>query len=467
MGRFRTFVVSAVIITSLFHGYLLVAKQPVFRHEDPQGSLGRSRQSFADAEASLAESPQALRDQAMSFLDRHGEGHADIFESASTPQTSSVRMPPSRGAPAQKLVPSKQEPRDVDPEKFTRATYFEVPAPSSVAGKMQTNVKNKESSVRNETRTEHRSVQLRPTTKDGVPERPVHRVRSLGDRLPYFLHFHKAGGTTLCHYARVVNKLNSPIRNCNLPGDGPRTLEEGIKGFANRDLECGKRMDYLKRHCIEFFASERWLDDTFCAERFLYMTILRDPVKRIESNCRFEKVQPAKALGWLEVTHLPPERVYLGTAAVDNFYIRSLCGHEVFHLPAGSINRGHLDMAKERLHSFEIILILEELLLGTVQTERVLRWKPPSPDDAQRSWGRGDESIRFSDGQRAKLREKNALDVELYQYAILLSRNITAAVKNTAQDVLFSGPRKRQAGCGAAFEKWSEAQRRNRNKRRG
>jgi hypothetical protein len=54
------------------------------------------------------------------------------------------------------------------------------------------------------------------------------RLEGLGNhRWPYFIHFHKAGGTTLCHQARAVNGMNVPLRNCNLPGDGPRTLADG------------------------------------------------------------------------------------------------------------------------------------------------------------------------------------------------------------------------------------------------
>lgn len=38
-----------------------------------------------------------------------------------------------------------------------------------------------------------------------------------------FFHLHKAGGTTLCHQAKVLNGMNAPLRNCNAPGDGKRS----------------------------------------------------------------------------------------------------------------------------------------------------------------------------------------------------------------------------------------------------
>ena len=113
--------------------------------------------------------------------------------------------------------------------------------------------------------------------------------QGLGSRLLFFLHLHKAGGTTLCHNARIVNGLNAPIRNCNAPGDGPRTLRDGINGFGNLNWTCEARYNYMAQNCIQFFATERWLDKQLCPSHFMYITVLRDPIKRIESNCRFEK----------------------------------------------------------------------------------------------------------------------------------------------------------------------------------
>ena len=37
--------------------------------------------------------------------------------------------------------------------------------------------------------------------------------------------------------------------------------------------------------------------------------------------------------------------------AYDNFYIRVLCGPDVYRLPAGAIRREHLEWAKARLET--------------------------------------------------------------------------------------------------------------------
>jgi hypothetical protein len=51
--------------------------------------------------------------------------------------------------------------------------------------------------------------------------------------------------------------------------------------------------------------------------------------------------------------------VQLGTAAVDNFYTRSLLGRDVFHAPAGALTHAHLARAAAVLARFDVVLILE------------------------------------------------------------------------------------------------------------
>ena len=304
-------------------------------------------------------------------------------------------------------------------------------------------------------------------------------ITKLGSRLPFFLHLHKAGGTTLCHNARVVNQLNAPIRNCNAPGDGPRTLRDGIDGFANGNLTCEERQAYMNLHCIQFFATERWLDDELCVDRFMYLTVLRDPIKRIESNCRFEKVKPETALEWLQNSYFPEERVYLGTAAVDNFYVRSFAGREVFHRPAGGVTREDLEVAKRRLKRFEVVLILEHMAKGFLQMEKILGWEMPTERDSHRSFGSGDVTIRFSEAERRVLQQSNMLDAEFYDFAVALSAKRVASIQRLSQNRLPKltppsrvglspgGKIRTRAQCSRAFSDWKvrQEQRRHQDQR--
>ena len=75
---------------------------------------------------------------------------------------------------------------------------------------------------------------------------------------------------------------------------------------------------------------ERWLDFgtlTKCHAEYFFVTVLRDPVKRIVSHCRFERIRPAEVMAWTREASFPREApVQRGTAVVDNFYTRSLLG---------------------------------------------------------------------------------------------------------------------------------------------
>ena len=48
------------------------------------------------------------------------------------------------------------------------------------------------------------------------------------------------------------------------------------------------------------------------------------------------------------------------TASYDNFHVRVLAGSTAFSLPAGGVNRTHLELAKRRLAKFSAVLILED-----------------------------------------------------------------------------------------------------------
>ena len=120
-------------------------------------------------------------------------------------------------------------------------------------------------------REEQQDEEEEPRPKPVEKRRPVADRRALiakavkraqqgiDGRLPYFLHLHKAGGTTVCHVARMSNELNAAKRNCNAPGDGPRTLSTAPFGYANKKLDghCKlRRQEALKRQ-VDFLAVER------------------------------------------------------------------------------------------------------------------------------------------------------------------------------------------------------------------
>eukprot|EP00616_Rhizochromulina_sp_CCMP1243_P003477 CAMPEP_0118994036 /NCGR_PEP_ID=MMETSP1173-20130426/56125_1 /TAXON_ID=1034831 /ORGANISM="Rhizochromulina marina cf, Strain CCMP1243" /LENGTH=281 /DNA_ID=CAMNT_0006945297 /DNA_START=23 /DNA_END=868 /DNA_ORIENTATION=- len=247
-----------------------------------------------------------------------------------------------------------------------------------------------------------------------------------------------------------------------MPGDGPRTLSRGIDGYANQGLTCDGRASYAKRHCLEFLAVERWLDPAMCVSQFLYLTVLRDPIRRIESLCRFEDVAPEAAMSWLSTTVLPPYKVSVGTAVVDNFYVRSLGGNEVYHRAAGGITRRDLDRARERLDAFEVVLILEKLDEQAFMLALALGWRLPESSLTRHSFGKGNSDRRFTARQLAELTDGNQLDVELYRYAVRRAEQLAvgwrlrgASLANVQTQR--HAPR-RAPNCQMTYRKWVQDQ---------
>ena len=99
-----------------------------------------------------------------------------------------------------------------------------------------------------EQREEQQDEEEEPRPKPVEKRRPVADRRALiakavkraqqgiDGRLPYFLHLHKAGGTTVCHVARMSNELNAAKRNCNAPGDGLRTIEQRTVRLRQQEI---------------------------------------------------------------------------------------------------------------------------------------------------------------------------------------------------------------------------------------
>ena len=268
--------------------------------------------------------------------------------------------------------------------------------------------------------------------------------RSDGDRgggagrLPYWLHMHKGAGTAICELAKR-NGLQAPRRNCNMDGDGPRTLHFTAYGEGNANMSCAARAAAYHARNYSFAAVERWLDLPLCPGTFSYGTALRAPIARALSNMRYHGISDAQALHHLNTTTLPtdasrtgpkvsrkPEKVFYGTAAVDNFYVRTLGGRDVFHRPAGALTRRDLEAAKATLERFDVVAVLEDMSWGLHELNAKWGWQDlPEPGDTSCT-GKGcrkkvaDRSIERgppSTDTIAALTAANALDLELYEWA--------------------------------------------------
>ena len=261
----------------------------------------------------------------------------------------------------------------------------------------------------------------------------------------YFLHFQRVGGGSLCHIARQDNKLAAPeaARTCALDGDGPKTLapSDGNAAWATAE-GCSLRAEAVSS--LQFFAVERWFDVEYfssvaCRAKFFFVTCLREPTARIASHLAKVGASVAEAQLWGSYKHV--ETIGRGTAAVDNFYTRSLLGRSAFFgIEAGNVTMSEVDRAFDVLKQFDAVLILERLSVSFRQLASKLDWCLPDTLNLCDLRPRHCPAYTNLDEVRGAFGALNAPDAALYasadKHAAALERDLPLPRRCTARDEL-------------------------------
>lgn len=245
-----------------------------------------------------------------------------------------------------------------------------------------------------------------------------------------FMHFHKAGGTTMCQLATLNDELmpeGSESTNCNSIGDSNWFQTPGNVRSCDERRVMGVNRSYM--------SLERWIDNSICTDDLLYATTLRDPLDRIISNLNYEAHKPDKVMEWVKpgasqfnVSNVRGAVIDSSTASYDNFFVRTLAGPDAFMLPAGAMTRQHLDIAKKRLARFTVIVPLDRFDDHSVQLSNGLGWNVTTvPSDGYNH--NAHEVNKFTDEQMAVLKKQNALDSELFCYGKALAEERSAVAK--------------------------------------
>jgi hypothetical protein len=217
--------------------------------------------------------------------------------------------------------------------------------------------------------------------------------RQIDAKPVFFLHVSSSGGTAVCRWAQEqpCGRVPSCGANCNLnchhPWDWVQSCRPPACKVPSRPckspfkLGCGGLARYARRRNLTFFASETMLHEAPCLRSFTYVTVLRDPIERLQSqfsrmhgqhpNTRLrELLSAAHAFNTSERSSL------MGPAAVDNYLVRLLAGPEAFFLPAGGINASHFHRASSRLSRFDVAIPIENLsTFGTTWMQTALGWE--------------------------------------------------------------------------------------------
>ena len=286
------------------------------------------------------------------------------------------------------------------------------------------------------------------------------------DKIAFYVHIHKSGGTTLCKTAQANGEEVNSDNNCNMKGDGPWTI---TKKTLSRS--CEERHKLAKENGYSFVAMERFLleDELDCKDRFLYVLMIRDPERRHKSHIDVHRhgVFQDKHRGFVERKKVKTKRKKkrrsdffpmitrravrrrlkkrevksdLGIALMDNdlsgdnYLTRILLGERGFNgtLPLGSITYKHGEDAKKKMEQFDIILRLEKFDEDKVQLVKHLGWTKWIGAANARAKEQVDSSDSNEGNGPTAFEVSNSIDAALYKHASDLAKSLTLQAKTEA-----------------------------------
>jgi len=177
------------------------------------------------------------------------------------------------------------------------------------------------------------------------------------DRIVYFLHVHKAGGTTLCSAARANLVYANYLDDCNVA-----SLKRCCGGNTTE-----KHRQFYETSPFQFVGNEWPMYDVVDTERYRYVVTLRDSVSRYRSHYKHDlKISNLKKVGqfpnWMK-------------AQPDNFNLRMVCGDRCLQRARFQLTRGDLDYTVEKLRDdFDSIILMEDFNFTYTKFASKLGW---------------------------------------------------------------------------------------------
>jgi hypothetical protein len=221
-----------------------------------------------------------------------------------------------------------------------------------------------------------------------------------------FMHFHKAGGTTI---NSMANKMKKFTQNKN---GNPYMNNELIRFWEYKNTEFENFKKYIKTNQIEFLCMEwghfKYFNDINTSDITL-ITCFRDPYERYISNINYDKSNNSQKYTSNNIKY---DGVYVNFNKM-NYYVRMLCG--LYDELDVEMTEEHLEKAKRVLDRYDAILILENpdsfKLIEKYKFNNVSKKNKTS----SKNYNIGITKNEFVN--------QNKLDYELYNYAKYLSDN--------------------------------------------
>jgi len=211
-------------------------------------------------------------------------------------------------------------------------------------------------------------------------------------------------------------------------------------GLANvKDTRCPCEDLWRRAEHYNFWANENVVRAPLDCERVEYWVVIRHPIERLISRLfkpgahgrlhflQFDEMQAALNR---TVVFAPSSsrHEFTGSAALNNWMVRSIAGPDVYRLPLGGVELEHLRRAERQLDRFAIVLPLANMSL--LPAMLFLRYgkcvQALPPDTAQTNGGHSasSETIRAQKERALQNGEfmgslwwHNALDLRLYESA--------------------------------------------------
>lgn len=231
------------------------------------------------------------------------------------------------------------------------------------------------------------------------------------------LHIPKCAGTTL---HTVMNRQYPPH------------LTYKVKADIRGDQERFRQMDADEKRplCAVFGHYCYGLHTALAPDQpFEYVTILRDPVARVVSLYSYTRTESpkhylAKAAREMTLREFVTSGV---TRQSNNGMVRQLCGADEFtmrngrqvpykdcKIPFRKMTREHLEAAKDNLDTFALVGFVDNLDRFLARMQARFAWRIP----AYKNRNVSREPVTPSAGDVKAITELNALDFELYNWAI-------------------------------------------------
>lgn len=243
----------------------------------------------------------------------------------------------------------------------------------------------------------------------------------------FFLHFFKCGGTSIARSIKSCYldfKLGMNRRIFHLNGgaaknatqkiiDGAELLEQIDDKYLSWKLREYLLLYHMSQEQTQYIAGHFRFSETAYqnfADKYAFITVLRDPVERFISSYFYKRYKTGKLE--LEFDEYLDSENCLGDGSL---YVQSLCGLE--HLEDGTSDRA-IALAKTNLHKFKIIGLLEyqAQFLNQFEEQFGRRLRIAVSNKSPKS-----EAFKKSivtPEMREKIAEICQPDAEIYQYAV-------------------------------------------------